>query len=363
MKLNDNRRSRKIRVLAVDDSAVVREVLHYVLSEDPEIEVVGTAPDPLVAREMIKALNPDVLTLDVEMSKMNGLEFLEKLMRLRPMPVVMISSHTFPGGEMSIRALEIGAVDVVGKNSGQGGLIALKDEIIAKVKAASRANIERATINAGLPRRPALKAASSSHGRIVAVGASTGGVQALNVLLGAMPRDCPPLLIVQHMPAGFTKSFARRLDRSCEMIVSEAEDGMPVLRGQAFIAPGDRHLTLAKTPAGYVCRVTSGPPINHHMPSIDVLFQSVAIVARRRAVGVVLTGMGKDGASGLDMMRKAGAPTICQDEASSLIYGMPKAALAIGAAEYELPLARIAHFILELPAPERRTAAMAGQAV
>lgn len=343
--------SAPIRVLVIDDSLVIREVLRDVLDSEHDMEVIGTASDPLLARTLIKTLDPDVLTLDIEMAGMNGLEFLEHLMRLRPMPVVMISSHTHPGDEMSIRALEMGAVDVVGKNDGATGLFGLAAEITSKVRAAANARIRITRPTSGghqLCRRDESRPAATlaEPSQVVGIGASTGGVQALNVLLGSLPEDSPPILIVQHMPAGFTPSFARRLDRNCRLAVTVAEHGMPIVAGRAYLAPGDRHLVVAGRGARLSCGLVTGPPVNQHIPSIDVLFSSMAEVVRRRGVGVILTGMGKDGSRGLERMRAAGASTACQNEATSVVYGMPKAAVEIGATEQELPLDRIAAFIM-----------------
>lgn len=339
---------RSIRVLIVDDSALVRQMLTNILESDPAIIVVGAAPDPLMAREMVKALNPDVLTLDIEMPRMDGLAFLDKIMRLRPMPVVMISSLTQRGAEVALRALEMGALDFVGKPT--VGLVqgfeALRDEIVATVKAAAAARIRPAPAQRKQVLRAVSKANFSSTEKLIAVGASTGGVEALYTLLVGFPADAPAMLITQHMPAAFTENFAKRLDQQCAVSVSQAQDGARVLPGHAYIAPGGRHLELARSGANYICRVHDGPPVSGHRPSVDVLFHSVAQMAGGDAVGVILTGMGKDGAQGLLEMRRAGASTIGQDEASCVVYGMPKAALDCGAVEVELPLAKIADQIL-----------------
>jgi two-component system, chemotaxis family, protein-glutamate methylesterase/glutaminase len=334
-----------VRVLIVDDSAIMRSFLREVLASDPAIEVVGVASDPLSAREKIKALNPNVITLDIEMPGMNGLTFLEHLMRLRPMPVVMVSSLTQRGAATTLRALEIGAVDFVAKSS-QGletGWPDFRAEVIAKVKSAATAFVPYE-----MP--PALALSNSKGatgpGRLVALGGSTGAVAVLQYIIGAMPEDGPATLVVVHMPAQFTKQFAARLDGLCAMKVIEAADGMAVTAGHAYVAPGDRHLTIRQTTAGYVCRLGEGPRVNGHMPSVDVLFESVAKAAGPNALGVILTGMGKDGAVGLKAMHDAGAMTACQDKATSLIYGMPGAAVAEGAVDGELPLADIPGYIL-----------------
>jgi len=339
---------RSIRVLIVDDSALVRQMLTSLLETDPEIMVVGAAPDPLVARDMVKALNPDVLTLDIEMPRMDGLAFLEKIMRLRPMPVVMISSLTQKGADVALRALEMGAIDYVGKPT--VGLVegfnALRDEIVAKVKAAAAARVRASSgERPAMPRAAAVGSYSSTE-KLIAVGASTGGVEALHSLLTAFPADAPAILITQHMPASFTENFARRLDQQCAVTVSQAEDGARVLPGHVYIAPGGRHLELARSGANYMCRVHDGAPVSGHRPSVDVLFNSVAQMAGADAVGVILTGMGKDGAQGLLAMRRAGASTIGQDEATCVVYGMPKAAFDCGAVETELSLGRIPEQIL-----------------
>jgi two-component system chemotaxis response regulator CheB len=339
---------RSIRVLIVDDSALVRQMLTSLLESDPSIMVVGAAPDPLVARDMVKALNPDVLTLDIEMPRMDGLAFLEKIMRLRPMPVVMISSLTQKGADVALRALEMGAIDYVGKPTVGlvEGFTALRDEIVAKVKAAAAARVRAASCERPAMPRAAAGGSYSSTEKLIAVGASTGGVEALHSLLTAFPADAPAILITQHMPASFTENFARRLDQQCAVTVSQAEDGARVLPGHVYIAPGGRHLELARSGANYMCRVHDGAPVSGHRPSVDVLFNSVAQMAGADAVGVILTGMGKDGAQGLLAMRRAGASTIGQDEATCVVYGMPKAALDSGAVEIELSLGKIPEQIL-----------------
>ncbi len=337
-----------IKVIIVDDSALIRELLTSILSADPEIKVVGAARDPLIAREMIKAHNPDVVTLDIEMPRMDGLAFLEKIMTLRPMPVVMISSLTQAGADATFRALEIGAVDFVAKPTMdlRSGVSELSDEIIRKVKAAARARVR------GGRREPRPATAANapigyrSTEKIVAIGASTGGVEAIREVACALPADSPAILITQHMPEKFTTSFAQRLDTLTKTKVVEAQGGERVLPGHIYIAPGSRHLELARSGANFVTRLHDGPPVSGHRPSVDVLFHSVADVAGENSVGVILTGMGRDGADGLAAMRKAGARTIGQNEASCVVYGMPKAAYEVGAVEREYPLSEVAEALL-----------------
>ena len=338
----------QIRVLIVDDSALIRQMLGQLLASDPAISVVGAAPDPLIAREMIKSLNPDVVTLDIEMPRMDGLAFLEKIMTLRPMPVVMISSLTQKGADTALRALEIGAVDYVAKPTIglSEGFPALRDEIVAKVKAAARARVRPLSREAttAAPRR--FVAGYSSSEKLIAIGASTGGVEALQTVLTALPADAPAILVTQHMPALFTASFANRLNQFCAVTVTQAVDGERVLPGHVYIAPGGLHLELARSGANYVCRVHDRPPVSGHRPSVDVLFRSVAQAAGANSVGIILTGMGKDGAAGLREMRDAGASTVGQDEATCVVYGMPKAAHDCGATEIELPIGKIPEHVL-----------------
>jgi two-component system chemotaxis response regulator CheB len=349
----------QIRVLIVDDSALIRQMLGQLLASDPAISVVGAAPDPLVAREMIKSLNPDVVTLDIEMPRMDGLAFLEKIMTLRPMPVVMISSLTQKGADTALRALEIGAVDYVAKPTIglSEGFPALRDEIVGKVKAAARARVRPLSREATTAARPSFAAGYSSSEKLIAIGASTGGVEALQSVLTAFPADAPAILVTQHMPALFTTSFANRLNQFCAVTVTQARDGERVLPGHVYIAPGGLHLELARSGANYVCRVHDHAPVSGHRPSVDVLFRSVAQAAGANSVGVILTGMGKDGAAGLLDMRQAGASTIGQDEATCVVYGMPKAAHDCGATEVELPLTKIPEQVL------RHCRATAGRAV
>ncbi|MGC1301029.1 MAG: chemotaxis response regulator protein-glutamate methylesterase [Caulobacteraceae bacterium] len=331
----------RTRVLIVDDSATMRSLIAAVLRRDPELEVIGQAADPLEARQAIKTLDPDVITLDVEMPNMNGLDFLEKIMRLRPMPVVMVSTLTARGAEATLEALELGAVDCVAKPS-TAGMHAF-DDLADKVKAAARAKVRPL---GDAPPRQAPMRDFTSNGSVLALGSSTGGVEALIAILSHFPANCPPTVITQHMPATFTKSFADRLNRLCAPEVREATEGALLNPGHVYIAPGgEAHLEIGGSDQ-LRCRVRPGEPVNGHRPSVDVLFSSVARTVGARAVGVILTGMGRDGARGLLAMREAGARTLGQDEPSSIVYGMPKVAFEIGAVERQLPLDRMAAEIL-----------------
>jgi two-component system chemotaxis response regulator CheB len=326
-----------IKVLVVDDSALIRSVMTEIINSQADMKVVGTAPDPLVARELIKQTNPDVLTLDVEMPKMDGLDFLEKLMRLRPMPVVMVSSLTERGSEITMRALELGAVDFVTKPkiSIQTGMREYTDLIADKIRAASKARIRARTLpqagaEGGVP-LPQLRNPLMSSEKLIIVGASTGGTEAIREFLMQMPSDCPGILITQHMPEGFTRSFAKRLDSLCRISVQEAAGIERVLPGHAYIAPGHSHLMLTRSGANYMTKLDQGEPVNRHRPSVDVLFRSAAQHAGKNAVGVILTGMGKDGAAGMLEMKAAGAYNFAHDEASCVVFGMPREAIAVGA--------------------------------
>jgi len=344
-----------IKVLCVDDSALIRDLLSEIINSQPDMEVVAVAPDPLVARDLIKRYNPDVLTLDVEMPRMDGIDFLERLMRLRPMPVLMVSSLTQSGSEVTLRALELGALDFVAKPSLgiRSGMLEYAEEIAEKIRAAARSRPRRAASRSEAPPQR-LTAPLMSSEKLLIIGASTGGTEAIRRVLEPLPANSPAIMIAQHMPGGFTRSFAERLDRLCQISVKEAEDGERVLPGHAYIAPGDAHLKLARSGANYVARLDPGPPVNRHRPSVDVLFRSAAEQAGRNAVGVLLTGMGKDGAAGLVEMRQAGAPTIAQDEASCVVFGMPREAIALGGASEVLPLEEIAPRLLALVASSGR---------
>lgn len=322
----------KITVLCVDDSALILQLMTEVVNSQKDMVMVATAPDPLVARELIKQHNPTVLTLDVEMPKMDGLDFLEKLMRLRPMPVVMVSSLTERGSEVTLRALELGAVDFVTKPQVgiRDGITQYSEKICDKIRSAAQARLPLARVRTSI--KPVSLNTLIGSEKIIAIGASTGGTEALRHVLEPLPPACPALLITQHMPAGFTHSFAERLNRICQITVKEAEQGERVLPGHAYIAPGDKHMQLERSGANYQIRLLNTPPVNRHRPAVDVLFQSVAACAGRNAVGVLLTGMGNDGAAGLLEMKKAGSWTIAQNEASCVVYGMPREAVLLDAA-------------------------------
>ncbi len=340
----------KIRVLTIDDSALMRQVLAELLSKDPAIEVIGSAPDPYVAREKIKALNPDVLTLDVEMPKMDGLTFLEKLMRGRPTPVIMVSSLTESGCQTTLRALELGAIDFITKPKIdlREGMDHIAQELIGKIKAAATASVRPATASpAGAARPASLNSAMiKTTDMIIAIGSSTGGTEAVKDVLQVLPPNTPPVLISQHMPEKFTKTWADRMNQLCRISVKEAEDGDSVLPGHALVAPGNYHMTLVRNGARYSVRINQNEPVNRHRPSVDVMFDSVAEYAGGNAVGVILTGMGGDGARGLLRMKEAGAYTIAQDEASCVVFGMPREAIKLGAADIVRPLDDIASAIL-----------------
>ncbi|WP_164707942.1 protein-glutamate methylesterase/protein-glutamine glutaminase [Paraburkholderia phosphatilytica] len=351
----------KIKVLCVDDSALIRSLMTEIINGQPDMAVVATAPDPLVARELIKQHNPDVLTLDVEMPRMDGLDFLEKLMRLRPMPVVMVSSLTERGSEITLRALELGAVDFVTKPRVgiRDGMLEYAEKLADKVRAAARARVRQAAT----AHAPAAGAHGTAHAhpavpaplinnplisteKLIIIGASTGGTEAIREVLVPLPPDAPAVMIAQHMPPGFTKSFAQRLNGLCRITVKEAEHGERVLPGHAYIAPGHAHLLLARSGANYIAHLSDEPPVNRHRPSVDVLFRSAAQHAGKNAVGVILTGMGRDGAAGLLDMRNAGAYTLAQDEASCVVFGMPREAIALGGADEVASLAEMSQRVM-----------------
>jgi two-component system chemotaxis response regulator CheB len=339
----------KKRVLIIDDSSLMRKLLTAILSEDPELEVVGAARDPYDARDKIKALRPDVLTLDIEMPRMDGLTFLSNLMRLHPLPVVMISSMTEKGADATLNALALGAIDWIEKPRLDlaAGMEALGEVIIEKVKTAAQARpiARERPARADAPKvQPGAWMTSSlaTTDRLIAIGASTGGTEAIADLLDGFPPDAPGTVIVQHIPEVFSARFAARLDEALPLSVREARDGDEVLIGHVYVAPGGRHLRVIRSGARYVCRITDEPPRNRHRPSVDVLFESVATAAGCNAVGVLLTGMGADGAEGLLGMKRAGSPTLAQDQASSVVWGMPREAVKRGAADEVLPLAGMA---------------------
>ncbi len=338
-----------IRVLIVDDSAFIRRVLSEQLSKFEDIEVVGTAVDPYEARDRIVSLRPDVITLDVEMPRMDGLSFLSKLMHHYPMPVVIVSSLTKENSEMALRALELGAVEVIAKPGSQLTLPDVPHRLIQAIRAAAVADVRKRREIPPAPPAPEApsRAASQASSRILAIGASTGGTAAIESILRGMPADLPGTLIVQHMPEYFTKAFADRLNKFCSIEVREAQNNDQVLSGLALVAPGNHHMVLERSGARYLVKIRDGPPVHHQRPSVDVMFQSVARNAGRSAVGVILTGMGADGAKGLLAMKESGARTIAQDEQSCVVFGMPKEAIKLGAADEIVPLNDIARTLLE----------------
>ncbi len=347
--------TRKTRVLIVDDSAIVRRILTETLSAEPDMEVVGTAPDPYIARDKILALDPDVLTLDIEMPRMDGLTFLRRLMCVHPMPVIVISSLGQASCDAAVEALACGALEVLAKPGGPYSVGELRVGLPGRVRAVAAARLRRGP---ALPPAPASERQAAPHlpdgaPALIAIGASTGGTQAIERVLAQLPGECPPLLVAQHIPAGFSRAFAARLNQSCRMEVREAEDGDALAPGRALVAPGDFHLLLRSAAAGYRVSVKAGPRVCYQRPSVDVLFQSVAEIAGPRAVGVLLTGMGADGAQGLLRMKQAGARTVVQDEATCVVFGMPREAIRLGAAGRVLPLDHIPAALLAPLGPER----------
>jgi two-component system chemotaxis response regulator CheB len=351
---------KKIRVVVVDDSALVRGLLAEIINRQKDMECVGTANDPLIAREMIRELDPDVITLDIEMPKMDGLDFLGRLMRLRPMPVVMISTLTERGAEVTMRALELGAVDFVSKPriGLTDGINELSGQIVEKIRIAASAHIRRTpTLPAAKTPDATSQAATSkksesttisrvSTEKLICVGASTGGTEAIKEILTHFPADSPGVVITQHMPPGFTTSFAARLNSLCRITVVEAVNGVRILPGHAYIAPGGKHLRVDRSGANYVCVVEDGELVNRHKPSVEVLFKSVAKVVGKNAYGIMLTGMGNDGAKAMKEMKDAGSYNYVQDEASCIVFGMPREAIQCGAADEILPLTEIAPAVL-----------------
>ena len=344
----------KIKVVVVDDSALIRSLLKAIINRQTDMEVVGAAPDPLIAREMIRSLNPDMITLDVEMPKMDGLEFLEKLMRLRPTPVLMISTLTEKGSDVTLRALELGAIDFISKPKTDiaGGMQDYAEEITAKIRMVAKARVHQLVHSSRAANKsadavlPAIRNRVTSTEKLLVLGASTGGTEALKEVLIQMPPDCPGIVIAQHMPEGFTKSFAARLDSLCKISVKEAEHGDRILPGHAYLAPGHSHLLVARSGANYLCELSQADPVNRHRPSVDVLYRSAANIAGKNAIGVIFTGMGKDGAAGMKEMHEAGAHTFAQDEASCVVFGMPKEAIAQGGVDEIVPLKDMAKKIL-----------------
>jgi two-component system chemotaxis response regulator CheB len=349
-------RNSKIKVLVVDDSALVRGVMKDIINHEKDMECVGAAPDPLVAREMIKSLNPDVLTLDVEMPRMDGLDFLERLMRLRPMPVLMVSTLTERGSNITFRALELGAVDFIAKPKMDivRGMEEYSIEITDKIRATAQARVRQTFVLPEVQKRlsadailPSVAGRYASTEKLIAIGASTGGTEAIKEILMKLPADAPAVLVTQHMPEHFTKSFADRLNSLCKISVKEAAHNERILPGHAYIAPGNSHLLVKRSGARYIVDLNQGPLVNRHRPSVDVLFRSVANVAGANAMGIILTGMGKDGMQGMLEMKRAGSHTIAQDEASCVVFGMPKEAIAAGGVCEVLPLKNIARNTME----------------
>ncbi len=333
---------KKIKVLIVDDSAVVRKIFSEELSKYADIEVVGTAPDPFVARDKIAALNPDVITLDIEMPRMDGLTFLRKLMKYYPLPTIIVSSLTPKGGKLTLEAMEIGAVDVIAKPGSSYTVGNMSVQLVEKIRAAALARVIRKDAEAPETENVPLKALAQTSHKVIAIGASTGGTEALKQVLTRLPANSPGILVVQHMPANFTAAFADRLNTLCQMTVREARDNDSVVPGLALIAPGNFHMVLRRSGARYYVEVKTGPMVHHQRPAVDILFKSTAKYAGANAIGVILTGMGADGAEGLLDMKRAGAGTIAQDERSCVVFGMPKEAIKMGAADRVLPLDHIA---------------------
>lgn len=345
-----------IRVLVVDDSAVVRQTLEQELSKDSDIEVVGTAPDPYVARDKIVQLKPDVVTLDIEMPRMDGITFLRKLMKHYPVPVIIVSSLTKSGSEIALEAVESGAVEVLCKPGAAYTIGDMSLELRQKIRAASKANLAVAARRAETDAIRPARAMTRTTNKVIVLGASTGGTQAIERVLREFPANAPGTVIVQHMPAGFTKAFATRLNDLCEVEVKEAENGDRVVAGKVLIAPGNQHMLLNRSGAQYFVEVKDGPLVGHHRPSVDVLFRSAAMHVGANAVGVMLTGMGNDGAAGMKQMRDAGAINVAQDEATCVVYGMPRAAFEANAVHHVVALEKVASTILGLAAGEESAA-------
>jgi len=343
---------KNIRVLVVDDSAVVRKVFAEALSREKGIEVVGTAPDPYVARDKIVRLKPDVVTLDLEMPRMDGITFLKRLMRYYPLPVIIVSSLTAKGSKLALEALSSGAVEVISKPTSSYSVGDMRLQLADKIRAVAGINVAGKPPERGIDGEtkttPAPRTLTTTTSKVIAIGASTGGTEALKIVLARMPPNGPGIVVVQHMPAQFTTSFSERLDRLCSMQVKEAQDGDNVINGRVLIAPGNYHMLLKRSGARYYVRVKQGPLVHHQRPSVDVLFKSVAECAGRNSLGIILTGMGNDGAEGLLMMRKAGASTLAQDQQTSVVFGMPKEAIRRGAVEKGTPLHDITETALRM---------------
>jgi two-component system chemotaxis response regulator CheB len=342
---------RNIKVLVVDDSAIVRKIFSEELSRESDIQVIGTAPDPFVARDKIVKLRPDVVTLDIEMPRMDGITFLKKLMKYFPLPVIIVSSLTRKGGKLALEAVESGAVEVLSKPGAAYSVGDMKQQLADKIRAAARAHVSQRQEQTSVSDSPTVlssRALGETTNKIIAIGASTGGTEALKKVLVRFPSTVPGILVVQHMPPNFTTAFADRLDSMCQIGAKEAEDGDSVLPGRALVAPGNYHMLLKRSGARYYVSVKTGPMVCHQRPSVDVLFNSVAQYAGSNVVGVILTGMGADGAKGMLKMREAGARTIGQDEASCVVFGMPKEAIKTGAVEKVVPLERVAQAVMNL---------------
>jgi two-component system, chemotaxis family, protein-glutamate methylesterase/glutaminase len=344
---------KRIRVLVVDDSAVVRKVFSDELSREDDIEVIGTAPDPYVARDLIVNLKPDVVTLDIEMPRMDGLTFLRKLMKYYPLPVIIVSSLTREAGALSLEAMDIGAVDVISKPGEAYSVGDMSIQLAEKIRAAARVNMGQrvsAATESGMVQKvlPAKRSLSQSTNKIITIGASTGGTEAIKAVLTRFPHTIPGILIVQHMPANFTASFAKRLDSLCQIRVKEAEDGDTLLPGTALLAPGNFHMVMRRSGSRYYVNVKTGPLVCHQRPAVDVLFNSVAAYGGSNVIGILLTGMGRDGAQGMLKMKEAGARTIAQDESSCVVFGMPKEAIKLGAVSKVVPLDRISQTVMDM---------------
>ncbi|MBW2599308.1 MAG: chemotaxis response regulator protein-glutamate methylesterase [Deltaproteobacteria bacterium] len=341
---------KKIRVLIVDDSAIVRKIFSEELSKFPDIEIVGTAPDPFVARDKIVKLAPDVITLDIEMPRMDGITFLRKLMRHYPLPVIIVSSLTPKGGKLTLEAMDIGAIEVIGKPGGSYTVGDMSAQLADKIRAASKARIAKKDSDkaSALAKPERMKAITKTTNKVIAIGASTGGTEALKNVLSKMPSNSPGIMVVQHMPANFTTAFSERLNEFCQVTVKEAQNNDSVNPGTVLIAPGNYHMIFRRSGARYYVEVKDGPMVHHQRPAVDVLFKSTAQYAGSNSIGVILTGMGSDGAEGLLEMKRSGAKTIAQDEKSCIVFGMPNEAIKLGAADKVVPLDQVAREIVRM---------------